>query len=492
MSLRLVLCLSVFSLGLSSCGGGGSDSEGSPPPPLPPAADIAPPTVSFSPTALETRSSVDLDIVVTVDDPSGVSSDISLICEQGATEIATTVNGNAASVDVAYVPPIVVEDVIDMCTLMFADTVGNSASQTFDIAVSPAPVRTEDFNGTWFGPCYNNILDFSLQQTLNISDGSVETEIDSYTAADNGIALECVLPEGGALLETETDTRFEFGKEVTVEGCLNRRGVETTVTVNSAVLTSDPDAAVASTPVEVRELLNSVTGFADVLPEQTTMCLLDNGNLLFAGVEYTRDFNTVSVNAVDLIRSPELEATAGSTKWRLDEFFYSNAGIEERGTQEAAAAVTPLSNIDTANLNILLVTDSDSEILNGDYSSSQVTVTYNAQGPGLYRLLTQGDLLEATIPARQQDTLFTDKVLSLSTLVGISTPGAARYDADETSGLVLVLVDDGGNYRFFTISPLVLNLNDVLVNAGEVIDGAPEKALFRMENIYDFDGPDIP
>jgi len=447
MSIKFsLLCVSAIVL-LMACGGDDSPTVNTPPPPPPP-ADTTAPTFTV-PADLSVAAGGSLDFDVTAMDSGGFGT-TTATCVQGALTTTTNSTDDSQTLSVTFGAP-ATTGTVD-CTATSMDSAGNSADLDFMINVTPVPVNTASFNGTWFGPCYNNGFGFSVRQTIVINGTNLDSDIESFTAGAMP-AQNCILPADGILITTDVGASLNYQSDVTIAGCTNNRAVETDVNIQTVDTGGNPTAT--SEPF-ISDTLNLVTGFVDILPDSTNICLLANGNLLFADVEYTGAANTT-------ILSPMIDLQSEGA-WSL-------------GDNDYAAGTSSSTTDTTTNIGVIVVS-TDSDTANGAFSGSTLTLRHTLGGTGVYRVTTADEI----IAADPNDT--TIRLLDVSTTVGTGvTTGATSYESFENAGFVVAVVDDDGLYHFSTEADITVNRTiDVLGG----VDGAPDSFQLEMTNIFDF------
>jgi len=446
MSLKInLLCISAVVL-LTACGGGGGSSVPTPVDMTP--ADTTAPSLSISPSSLSVEAGGSLDFEVIAMDSGGFGT-TELTCAEGSLATTTANATGSQTVSAGFGAPATVGAVACMATS--TDSAGNSASLDFTINVTAAPVNTATFNGMWFGPCYNNGFGFSVRQTLTINGTSLDSFIESFTAGANP-AQNCILPAGGMLITTDVGASLDFQSDVNIAGCLNGRGVVTDVNIQTVDTSGNPTAT--SEPL-ISDTLNLVTGFVDILPSPTNICNLTNGNLLFAGVEYTGNTNTAII-------LPDIDFQSDTT-WSLGDNDYVGGTSSSSMEQTTNIGVTVVSSVgDTSN---------------GAFSGSALSISHTLNGPGVYQLTTTSELVQAD----PQDS--TALLADISITVGTGTTSATNYISSDSSGFIIAAVDEDGVYHFSTETGATLN-RSIEVNGG--VPNAPEQLDLEMNNVFDF------
>jgi len=340
------------------------------------------------------------------------------------------------------------------CTATSIDSAGNSANLDFTILVSALPVVTADFNGTWFGPCFNNSAGFSFRQTLTIAGTSLSSAIQSFAAGATP-APNCTLPGGeGLVIDTDVTAALDFQSNVDLAGCLNDRAVQTSIDILTVDTSGNPTET--SEP-GISDTLALVTGFTDVIPGTTNICLLPNNNLLLGGVEYTGEANTAII-------LPSFD-TASDVTWSLGDNNYMG------GT--SSSGESPDGNTG------ILVVSTENDTANGDFSGSGINISHTLQGSGVYQLTTVTEVVSAGLDGS------TAKRLSLTATVGTAVvTGSTTYASQEGDGFVIAVLDDEGRYHFST-DQLTLIDRSLDVNGG--VPNAPETFAIEMTNIFVLD-----
>ena len=454
MSVKFKATMVLAALMLTGCGGGGGSSTPDPvTPPLAPTPppDTTAPTLEISAADLTVDAGQDLEFDVTATDSSGFDS-TSVTCTEGEVTTTTDTAGETQTVTATFGAPATAGNV--NCTATSTDSAGNSANLDFTILVNPLPVVQADFNGTWFGPCFNNSSGFSFRQTLTIAGTSLVSAIESFAAGATP-APNCGLPGGeGLVIDTDVTASLDFQSDVGLAGCLNDRAVATSVDILTVDTSGNPTAT--SEP-EISDTLNLVTGFTDILPSPSNICVLPNNNLLFAGVEYTGDANTsVILPAFD---------TDSDVTWSLGDNNYTG------GTSNSGESAD-------GNTGVLVVSTSN-DTANGDFSGSAVTFSHTLRGSGVYQLTTTTEV--ATADPDDSNA----KLLSLGASVGTgSGTFTTSYATQEDDGFVIAVLDDEGRYHFSTDQLIIL---DRSIDVGGGVPDAPESFVLEMTNLFDFD-----
>ena len=429
---------------LTACGGG-SDSSSSEP------VDTLAPNVTV-PAGLTVPAGGSLDFVIEATDSGGFGT-TTVTCDQGSLAATTDSTVTSQTVSVGFGAP--ATEGFVACMVVSTDAAGNSETLDFEIEVTPPPVDTATFNGTWFSPCYNNGFGFSVRQTLTINGPSLESFIESFTAGATP-AQNCILPAEGLLVTTDVVADLDFQFDLDVPGCVNDRGVNTAVNIQTVDTSGNPTA---TTEQEITDTLNLVTGFTDILPASTDMCVLTNGNLSFAGVEYT------DTDGNPNIISPDFDLTA-DVSWSLGENDFmaaTSASTESTVTNNGVTVVTSVPNP-----------------FNDQFGGSVLSLSHPLNGSGVYQVTTTAGLVQGL--ATDPSALLVD-VNATVTGTSLEDTSSSRYEAVETAGFVVVIVDDAGVYHFSTEADLLLE-RTLDVEGG--VSGAPDTINLSMSNVFDF------
>jgi len=446
MSLKFnLLCASAVVL-LTACGGGSSSSSD---PNDMMAADTTAPSLSVSSSNLSVQAGETLSFDVIAMDSGGFGT-TDLSCAEGSLVTTSSDGVGTQTVSADFGAPATSGTVT--CTANSTDGAGNSASLNFTIDVTPAPVNTAAFNGEWVGPCYNNGFGFSVRQSLTINGTSLTSFIESFTAGAIP-AQNCVLPAEGLLITTDVSASLNFQSDVNVAGCMSGRAVETDVNILTVDTSGNPTAT--SQP-DIDDTLNLVTGFTNVLPSPTDICILENGNLLFAGVEYTGESDNSAVVF------PMIDLESPST-WSLGDNDYV---LGTSNSSESADGLTEVTVVSTV-----------SDTSNGDFSGSALTLSYTLNGPGVYQVTSTEEfsLVDASDPSVQ----LVDLNATVGTGVGTN---ATRYDSVANAGFIVVSVDEDGAYHFSTEQSITLE-RTIDVDGG--VPNAPPLFFLQMNNVFD-------
>ena len=454
MSLNLKVTTVLAAFVLAGCGGGGGSTPTPAPmtPPSPtPAADTDAPTLEISAADIGVAAGQAVEFEVTATDSGGFDS-TAVTCTEGDVTTTTDTMGDTQTLMATFSAPATPGSV--NCTATSIDSAGNSANLDFTILVSALPVVTADFNGTWFGPCFNNSFGFSFRQTLTIAGTSLSSAIESFGGGASP-ALNCSLPAGeGLVIDTDVTTALNFQSDVDLAGCLNDRAVETSIDILTVDTSGNPTET--SEP-GISDTLTLVTGFTNVIPSPTNICLLPNNNLLLGGVEYTGETNTTIIDPTFDIGS--------DVAWSLGDNNYTG------GTSSSAESLD-------GNTGVLVVSTAN-DTANGDFSGSAVNFTHTLQGSGVYQLTTVTEVASAGFDES------TAKLLSLSASVGTGvTTGSTSYISTENGGFVIAVLDDEGRYHFSTDQPVTVERSiDVLGG----VPNAPDSFELEMTNLFDFE-----
>ncbi len=334
---------------------------------------------------------------------------------------------------------------------------GGSSSFTNSEPDGSGDINSGSFDGIWFGPCVNNNFNYSARQRITISGASLISAITSYTAGQLS-SLNCTIPSQGIIVDSDVTATLTFGAEKTQSECVNSTGIETAITLTQFLSSGNE----ATTQPDLNDGVLFVTGSRnDFLPDSTNVCLKANGNLLFAGHEYTKTTNSSIVTATG-----GAMVSNGDVTWKLGDNNYSG------GT--SAALFSSINNSTLDNFGVLEVTTIGFDRSNGDFSGSVISVAHSLQGSGSY-----------TIEENTTDLItgLSNRVITLTVTVGTinSPPAATGYIA--TSGTVNATVDGNGKYHFTITSPITLSKT---IDVGLGVPNAPDTFSFTMNNIYDF------
>ncbi|MEE9326136.1 MAG: hypothetical protein V3U71_02495 [Cocleimonas sp.] len=334
---------------------------------------------------------------------------------------------------------------------------GGSSSFTNSEPDGSDDINSGSFDGLWFGPCVNNNFNYSARQTITLSGTSLISAITSYTGGQLS-SLDCTIPSQGIIVDSDVTATLTFGAEKTQSECVNSTGIETTITPTQFLSSGNE----ATTQPDLNDGVLLVTGSRnDFLPDSTNICLKTNGNLLFAGHEYTKSTNTSIVTATDGVI-----VSNGDVTWKLGDNSYNG------GT--SVALFSSINNSTVDNFGVLEVTTIGFDRSNGDFSGSGVSIAHSLQGSGSY-----------TIEENTTDliTSLSNKVITLTVTAGTINSPLAATSYKAISGTVEVTVDNNGKYHFSIVSPITLTK---AIDVGTGVPNAPDTFSFTMNNIYDF------
>jgi len=429
----------IFSILLSACGGGsGGTSSGS---------NTAPTAlISVADQLVEGTTFIDLDASNSSDGDGNVASyDWRIDDDDGFSNIEIS-DPSSPTTQIIGLPAVISEDIFITVSLAVTDDDGASSdrvSQTIVIVNNVSQVDISDFNGIWFSPCFNNRFGFSARQTLNINGNSLISDITSFTAAENP-ARNCVTPSNGETIFSDATADLSYGIDVSESACLNGRGVDTDIDITSV----SSGGSTFTNSNEIDDALNLVTGFRNILPNDSTICRTPNGDLIFGGSVYTRGPNTNNIDVIDADLNSDVSWQAGNSVYF--------GGV---------------SSSDTTNTGFgVVVAGTDQDTANGNFSGSSITITHSLSGSGLYQVR---DTFDSTL----------DNQIVFDVIVGTATTSATSYNSVNAINNVEVIVDEDGDYHFTLSSPIFLE-RGIEVNGG--VSGAPETIDFTMNNIFDF------
>ena len=320
-------------------------------------------------------------------------------------------------------------------------------------------VDVSSFNGTWFGPCFNNNFGFSARQKITINSTSLISEISSYTAGITP-SPNCILPSGGILISSDVTATMAYGSTVSNgSGCVNSLGVNTTINLTRF----ESSGNTATSQPDLNDGVEFVTSSRnDFLPDSSVICRKTNGNLLFAGQEYTGGTNT---SIVDTSGGGTVPNT--NVSWKVGNFNYL------AGADGSASGTGSIGNTGIDDFGTLLVTTTGTELLNSGYSGSDISISHTLQGAGTYSIGTTTDLISN----------ISSKRMTLQVAVGLKiTPLAASAYVGSGQSAVAT-VDANGKYHFTIGSPIQLSKS---VDVGTGVPNAPATIGFSMNNIHDF------
>lgn len=418
------------------------------------AVDNEAPSLTISQADLTVGAGETLIFDVIATDMSGFT-DAVVTCSEGTVTTSTTTDGDTQTTVTTFEAPATAGTVT--CTATSTDSAENAGSLEFSISVTPVAIVTANFNGTWFSPCFNNGFGFSVRQTIDINGTNLTSAIQSFTAGQTP-SPNCVLPdEEGILILSDVTGMLDFQRDIGLAGCINDRAVETDINLQTFDSSGNPTV---TSEADIAANIEFVTGFTDILPDTTDICVLDNSNLLFGGVEYTGDANL----NLNVIINPDFDI-GSDVIWSF-------------GDNDYEASITS-SGVDVGDGTIgVLVVSTANDTSNGAFSGSGLNFTHTLQGSGVYRVTT----LTEVITADSEDE--TAKLIVINGTVGTGTnTGTTGYGSSENNGFVIAVVDDAGLYHFSTDQPLTLD-QTLEVDGG--VEGAPASFALEMTNIFDF------
>lgn len=442
------ICLSIiFSIFISACGGGSSTPSTAPTAIITAESNLAEGIVS---TPLDASNSSDSNGDVTsylwaIDDNDGITdlaiSDTSLIL--------TELNG---------IPVNITGDKNIIVSLIVTDNDGEQSEKiTKTITIqeaNPVTFNTSDLNGTWYSPCFNTNNNTSIEQTLLIAGTSMTTEMSIYSAGSNP-AFNCILPATSAgLIEAEGSTRLSFGNTSSQSGCVNGEAINTSVNISNIQVGSTNN----TTTSDIDGALILLAANVDILPTSTEMCLLTNGNLLFAGQEYTPTMSTIIDNGGDL---------TSDVTWQV-------------GNNNYFGLSTLSDNLRNQSFDSVSISTTG-DVLNGRFSGSSLSLAFTMNGPGTYTVVSRD---EARGAQNNTNELASQKVISIRTTVGTGVlSGTTFYDSSASTGTAVATIDSEGFYHFSTTAPVTISIYD---ESDGGVAGAPDEIEFTMSNVYQF------
>lgn len=161
-----------------------------------------------------------------------------------------------------------------------------SGENTDDVDVST-------FDGVWFGPCFNNLYDFSARQKITINGTSLISQLESHANAP-AQTPNCGLSAGQFIVADITAT-LGYGSNSQESSCVDNTGVDSSITLVS----NETSGVLINTQPGLIKSIELLTGRKDdFLPASSVICLKPNGSLLFAGHEYTSTKNTTIVDEI--------------------------------------------------------------------------------------------------------------------------------------------------------------------------------------------------
>ncbi len=332
-----------------------------------------------------------------------------------------------------------------LSTFLFACGGGS----TDDGGENPTPstsIDTSTFNGTWFGPCFNNGFGYSVAQTLTINGNALISDIISYPVAD------CLIPSDTSSILGEANVTLNYGNSTAVTACSNNQAQETALTISTFESSGDT----FTVKENIDNAIALLSGYIDLIPDSTNICLNDNGNLLFAGTEY------LGTGPNTVITSPPDSSTNTNVTWTVDSNTYVAGATAE--------------TIDfSANFGVLSATTAN-DTSHGAYSGSNLLIGYLPNGAGVYSVVpNDNDFINTRVENPSAKVLYMDVIVGTGT-----TTGTTSYAAN--TGVVIVSVDADGKYHFTLNSSIQMN-KALDVQGG--VSGAPSTITFTMSNIHD-------
>ena len=272
---------------------------------------------------------------------------------------------------------------------------------------------------------------------------------------------DCNLPVGEVITADITAT-LDFGEKIQESACVNNKGVETSI----KLISNESSGITITTEPDLTNSIQLMTGRQEYfMPASSTLCLTPNGNLLFAGYEYTPANNPVIIAAPGTTVVPPVN---NRPRWTVGSYRYIAGSAS--GSSAYSTACLECSGSD--NMGSLSMGTSGLDAPNGDYSGSTISIAHALKGPGTYTIINDFSNNLADNLSR--------KTAKLEVFVGTLglAGGATLYKA--TSGKIFVSVDQNGKYHFNTINPL--QLTKVVTGSG--IPDAPGTMSFTMYNAH--------
>ena len=441
---RITSLFLILGFLLSACGGGSGGSTNS----------------NTAPTAQISSGSEFVEGTTFIDINAGNSSDSNGTVESflwsienndGIAELAITDN-TSNSTQITGIPAVISADIVMTIGLIVTDNDGESSSKITKIITiknNVGPVDTSGFDGIWYSPCFNNRFGFSVRQTLNINGSSLTSDITSYTAGAIP-APNCITPSTGQTIFSDANATLNFGSQVSTSSCLNGNGVNTGLNISSV----RSSGTTYTSTTEIDDALALVTGYRDIMPDNTVVCRTESGNLIFGGTVYTPNPSNVNVDVIDANIDSDVT-------WQVGNNVYFGG--------EGASASEMVVNSNNSFGVVVVGTNQDTS--NGAFSGSSIAITHTLSGSGLYQI-------------KEQIDVGAEKQISISVNVGTGvTTGSTEYVSANEINNVEVIVDDNGKYHFTLSSVIILN-KGVEVSGG--VAGAPDTIDFTMNNIYDY------
>ena len=428
---------------LSACGGGSGGSTNS---------NTAPTAqISSGSEFVEGTTFIDINGANSSDGNGSVESYQWSIDNNGGISGLTITDNTSNSTQITGIPAVISQDITIIIGLVVADNDGensNKTTKTITIKNNTSAVDVSNFDGLWYSPCFNNSFGFSVRQTININGSNLNSDITSYTAGTTP-APNCITPSSGITVFSDAAVTLSYGSDVSASNCVNGQGVNTGINISSVRSSGNT----FTNPSEIDDALALVTGYNDILPNETVMCITGSENLIFGGSIYTPSPNNSNVDVINVDVNSEVSWQAGSN-------VYS-------GGANASASDT---SVTASNSFGVLVVGTNQDTSNGDFSGSTVTITHSLSGSGLYQIK---DALDVN----------SEKQVTIAITLGTATTSATVYETIDTINNVEVVVDSDGKYHFTLSSPIFLE-KGVEVNGG--IPGAPNTIDFTMNNMYDY------
>jgi len=345
-----------------------------------------------------------------------------------------------------------------LITLLLGACGGGNTTSNFS-----SNVDVSKFDGTWYSPCFNNAHSFSARQTITINGTSLISQLESHANAPASTP-NCNLSAGQVIAADITAT-LGYGSRSQESSCKNNVGVQSSI----SLISNDTSGVLINTQPELTNSIELLTGRKDdFTPDSTVMCIKPNGNLLFAGYEYTPAANPAIIENTSTVVTPP----SSTPTWKVGD--YSYAGGSASGSSSTTSSCIGDTCPGSDNFAALVLSTSGSDTTNGAYSGAAINLRYTLKGAGIY------SLVKDTSDLVSEDGL-SGKTAQLSVTVGtlITAGGSTGYKA--TSGEISVTVDSKGKYYFTISSPIQLT-KEVDVLGG--VPNAPETTSFSMNNIH--------
>jgi len=175
-------------------------------------------------------------------------------------------------------------------------------------------IDTSTFDGVWYSPCFNNAHRFSARQKITVNGTSLISQLETHANAP-AQTPDCNL-SSGQIVTSDITATLGFGSTVQESSCVDGFGVDSSI----SLISNNTSGVLINTQPDLTNSIELLTGRKnDFLPASTVICVKPNGNLLFAGYEYTSTTNTAIIEAGTTVVPP----STGTPTWKVGSYSYS-------------------------------------------------------------------------------------------------------------------------------------------------------------------------